>query len=372
MKKLLILLVALSIIACKNETKENLSTSDSEIIANSKNKEEALENNSIDNFDKTSDNGFAMLSGKITNPNSKKLEIVDAKNITIKTIILNEDGTFKDTLKVVKKDMYALSDGNEYAALFLANGYDLSITLDTKAFDETLKVTGKGSKGSNYLAKKMLLQEETFTNINDLYALDKSKFMDAINQKKKVFSKLKNSFKNLDPVLAINDTNDTKMLFEFIVARYDKVADLFKMKGKPSPKFINYENYKGGTTSLDDLKGKYVYIDIWATWCGPCKAEIPYLKEIEEEFHGKNIAFVSISIDQKDAHDKWKEMIAEKKMGGIQLFADNDWKSQFVVDYGIKGIPRFLLIDTKGNVLNPDAPRPSNPKLKDVLTKLIE
>lgn len=75
-------------------------------------------------------------------------------------------------------------------------------------------------------------------------------------------------------------------------------------KGNPSPGFTDYENYAGGTTSLDDLKGKYVYIDVWATWCGPCKAEIPFLKEVEEEYRDKNIEFVSISIDQDKDRDK--------------------------------------------------------------------
>ncbi|MFD2568447.1 TlpA family protein disulfide reductase [Pseudotenacibaculum haliotis] len=134
-------------------------------------------------------------------------------------------------------------------------------------------------------------------------------------------------------------------------------------KGNSSPKFKDYENYAGGTTSLDDLKGKYVYIDVWATWCGPCKAEIPSLKKVEKQYHGKNIEFVSISIDDKKDHGAWKKMIVDKELGGIQLFADNNWDSKFVQDYMIKGIPRFILIDPSGNIVNSNAPRPSDSKL---------
>jgi len=141
-------------------------------------------------------------------------------------------------------------------------------------------------------------------------------------------------------------------------------------KGQVSPKFVDYENYKGGTTSLDDLKGKYVYIDVWATWCGPCKRQIPFLKEVEKKYHGKNIEFLSLSIDEKKDHQAWKDMIKEKELGGIQLFADSDWKSKFVQDYLIKGIPKFILLDPQGNIVTANAPTPSNKKLIDLFNDL--
>jgi thiol-disulfide isomerase/thioredoxin len=140
--------------------------------------------------------------------------------------------------------------------------------------------------------------------------------------------------------------------------------------GKDSPIFENYENFAGGTTSLADLKGKYVYMDIWAQWCGPCKREIPYLKEIEAEYHDKNIEFVSISIDREKDYDKWRAMVEDKELGGIQLLADKDWNSQFVQEYLIKGIPRFILVDPQGKIVNSNAPRPSDQKLRKVFNDL--
>ncbi len=313
---------------------------------------------------------YVTLSGKITNVQSNELKIITNRNVLIKTISVNDDGSFKDTLKVTN-GVYNLFDGNEYASLYLENNFDINVTLDTKEFDETIVFTGNGSDGSSYLAKKALLQQETFDGINDLYALEKVDFLNSINEKKVAFDNLKNQYKSLDSTLLAEDTKDIKGLFAYFVGKYDEKSKMAKLIGTPSPKFINYENHKGGTTSLDDLKGKYVYVDVWATWCGPCKREIPFLKEVEKEFHGKDIEFVSISIDKKEMHTKWKDMVAEKELGGIQLFADNDWNSKFVRDYGIEGIPRFLLIDDKGNIVDADAPRPSNPKLKEVLNGLL-
>lgn len=174
---------------------------------------------------------------------------------------------------------------------------------------------------------------------------------------------------NLDRVFEIfKNANKNPENLATVTQRYELLKAL--TPGNPSPTF-NYENYKGGTTSLADLKGKYTYIDVWATWCGPCLREIPSLQEIEKDYTGKNIQIVSISIDEEKDYDKWREMVEEKSLGGIQLMADNNWSSKFVQDYAILGIPRFILVDPEGNIVSADAPRPSDPQLREMLNKLL-
>jgi alkyl hydroperoxide reductase subunit AhpC len=91
---------------------------------------------------------------------------------------------------------------------------------------------------------------------------------------------------------------------------------------------------------------------------------------VENDFHGKNIAFVSTSIDRAKDHNTWVEMVKDKQLGGIQLMADNAWQSKFVQDYAIEGIPRFILIDPEGNIVSADAPRPSDPRLVEMFKEL--
>jgi thiol-disulfide isomerase/thioredoxin len=144
-----------------------------------------------------------------------------------------------------------------------------------------------------------------------------------------------------------------------------------KLNNTQAPSF-DYENHAGGKTKLEDLRGKYVYIDVWATWCGPCRAEIPSLQKIEEKYHDKKIAFVSISVDEQKDYEKWKKFVVEKQLGGIQLYADKNWMSDFIKAFGINSIPRFILIDPTGKVVNADADRPSNPKLQEQLDALLK
>src|SRR5437899_4154392 len=122
--------------------------------------------------------------------------------------------------------------------------------------------------------------------------------------------------------------------------------------------------------SLTDFLGKVVVVDVWATWCGPCKNEIPYLKALEKEMHGNDIVFMSISTDKMEDKDKWMNMVNEMELSGVQLHAGKGTK--FSKDYKINTIPRFLVIDKKGNIVSEDAPRPSDPQLKEILVNALK
>ena len=144
-----------------------------------------------------------------------------------------------------------------------------------------------------------------------------------------------------------------------------KKRELFTSKPGNKALDFTYPDANGKLVSLSDFKGKVVLVDVWATWCGPCKQQIPYMKEMEEAYKGKDVAFISVSVDENDKKQDWLNMIKEKEMGGIQLFASG-W-SKICKDYNINSIPRFLVFDKKGNIVSIDAPRPSDPKLKELL-----
>lgn len=309
-------------------------------------------------------------SGKIANQNSDKVTI--SGNGLKKVIPVAKDGTFSDSFEV-KEGMYQFFDGGEYTELYLKNGFDLKMTLDTKEFDESIAYTGKGAAENNFLAKKTL-EEEALGEKAQALQNNPEELMKLVNDHTASVSK-RMSAPEMDPGLkkAFDaQVEAQKKEQEQMMAMMKAQAELqAKMNGKPSPTF-DYENHKGGKTKLEDLRGKYVYIDTWATWCGPCIREIPSMKLVEEKYHGKNIEFVSISIDAAKDHDKWKKFVTDKQMGGVQLYADKDWKSDFCVAYGINSIPRFILIDPKGNVVDANAPRPSDPALSAKLDELLK
>lgn len=209
-------------------------------------------------------------------------------------------------------------------------------------------------------------------------------FVSAKNAIPKIKSLKSQSIKNRVIENSLSDISMENSYYEKTYQEFLSIVDDPKLKekltenynatnalqpGKPSPKF-DFENAKGGKTTLENLKGKYIYIDLWATWCGPCIAEIPSLQKVEEQFKDKNISFVSISIDAQNDRDKWSKFVSAKQLGGIQLLADNEWDSKFMRDYGVQGVPTFILLDPNGNIVSARAPRPSDAKLIDLLNSL--
>ncbi|WP_428224255.1 TlpA family protein disulfide reductase [Flavobacterium sp.] len=302
---------------------------------------------------------------KASNKPSDSLLI--ANRTTKKWLVADKEGVFKSKLEVVD-GFYQLKLADQYTNLYLKNGQDLNATLDYNKFDESLTYTGKGAKENNFLAQRLLNQSDK-DYAGAMNAKDETSLTTEINKiKEGIFNTIP---KDLDASFIADFKKNTEAQLNGLRLYVQKSFEVKKINNAASPTF-NYENHKGGTTKLEDFKGKYVYIDVWATWCGPCRAEIPHLKNLEKEMHGKNVEFVSISIDTQKDHDKWKKFVDDKQLGGVQLMADKDWNSDFAKAFGINSIPRFILIGPDGKIVNADAPRPSSEEIKKLLNDLTK
>ena len=312
--------------------------------------------------------GKVSFSAKIENRNSDTLTIYGPKKFK-QVMPINQNGLFEATFEITE-GIHQFNDGSESSMLYLKDGDALVLSIDAKKFDETIAYTGKGAKENNYLAQKALTDEAFEMGLESLLEKEEAFFKAALEKKKSEdLAKLEGSGLYDKFVVAYKPKimQDAFMIQQF----YAQKALAKKLEGIASPSFT-YENHKGGTTKLEDFKGKYVYIDVWATWCGPCRAEIPFLKKVEEKYHGKNIEFVSISVDVDKDHEKWQKFVTEKELGGVQLFADKNWNSDFIKAFGINSIPRFLLIDPTGKVVKADAARPSSEELTKLLDTLLK
>lgn len=118
----------------------------------------------------------------------------------------------------------------------------------------------------------------------------------------------------------------------------------------------------GNLVKLSDFKGKLVYMDVWATWCGPCVEEIPNMEKLYQHYkNDPRILLVSVSVDSKK--NLWEKKLDEDKPQWPQYIVDGTLKDKLYNEYMITGIPRFMMFDSEGKIITINALRPSNSKL---------
>ncbi len=130
----------------------------------------------------------------------------------------------------------------------------------------------------------------------------------------------------------------------------------------------------GKQFDFSKYKGKVIYVDFWASWCGPCRGEFPFSKKMHDGFtekQKKNIVFLYISIDEDPTN--WKNAVDNLKLNnGDHGISNGGFGSTVSQKYQINSIPRYMIIDKNGTIVRPDAPRPSNPETLELLLKLSE
>lgn len=252
---------------------------------------------------------------------------------------------FEKQLDINDSTLYTEPEMAKYVKSYISNkSEELFATIDTN-LDESVR----------YAIAALNVVEQKLTNIklrnyfSNIFTKEHVKY-NGIKDIEPLISKFKSICKNENYINSVNDD----------IKKWEALKP-----GNVAPNF-SFPDIKGKMISLSDFKGKYVYIDVWATWCGPCKAEAPRFEELKKNFKGKNIVFMSVSVD--DTKEPWEKMVTEKQLSDIQVFASG-WSSSITKDYLINSIPRFLLIDREGKILDSNADRPSG-KIADILSKL--
>ncbi|MFY7651118.1 MAG: peroxiredoxin family protein, partial [Chitinophagaceae bacterium] len=117
---------------------------------------------------------------------------------------------------------------------------------------------------------------------------------------------------------------------------------------KPAPA-ITLNDPNGKPVSLSSFKGKYVLIDFWASWCGPCRQENPNVVAAYNKYKAKNFTILGVSLD--DNKEKWTTAISADKLSWTHISDLQGWKSKAAEDYGVQSIPANFLLDTEGKII---------------------
>jgi hypothetical protein len=229
---------------------------------------------------------YATFSGKITNYKGNFINLDQCYVFPprIKKIKIANDGTFSDTLHIKDKALFFVLIGNERLSIVMKKGNDLKLTVDNKKIYKTFEFTGSDAKVSDYLSKADVINKEYNGPYSSVFDLDEQSFNKKRGKIKNKLSALLEEYKNsIDKDIYLWEKKRlstfedySKLTYENRIKQKEDISAIKEEKrskenkydsfiGKPSPKFINYENFKGGTSSLKDFKGKYVYIDVWST-----------------------------------------------------------------------------------------------------------
>lgn len=340
------------------------------------------------------------INGKVKHPNTGYVVLTELKENgfqSVDSVKLKKDNTFTLKRKVNEPGFYMVNFFNQQKVLVILDKSNVDIAADgnNPAGDFTLK----GSKDVEDLQKITKAQNELQGKVNSLGV----KFQEANDKKDEKArekiqaeyftmqadfnNRIKGLIREIGPNLAswyatnlLNPEEEYVFLdslskgfekqmpnskfvkeFKTKLAQYKNVVTV----GQAAPE-ISLNNPEGNPISLSSLRGKYVLIDFWASWCGPCRQENPNVVRMYNKFKGKNFEIFGVSLDK--SKEKWLEAIQKDQLSWVHVSDLKYWQSAGAEAYGVQSIPATFLVDPSGKVI---AKNLRGKALEDKLTQIL-
>lgn len=334
-------------------------------------------------------NSSFQLKGTLSDSKAETLyleKLGSAKQVIIDSVILDENGNFEFTNYTPKIGFYRIKTNDKnFAMLVLDSADKVTITGSVKDLSNTFKVEGSPETTIfieyNNLSKsrdiKLDSLNKAFQLLMETNKMD-SKRMDSLSA---IFETPYNSIINQSNILMVDKISKNTNMYSSIMAIQaldpDKYSDLYKsLDAGLSKKFPNDKNVimfhevvermlstnigqfapeislpspDGKEIALSSLKGKLVLIDFWASWCGPCRKEMPNVVKIYSKFKNKGFEIYGVSLDQDK--EKWMEAITKDGINWPQVSDLKYWDNVAAKIYNVQGIPYTVLIDKDGKII---------------------
>ncbi|MBB6610260.1 AhpC/TSA family protein [Pontibacter sp. Tf4] len=344
------------------------------------------------------ENGYT-IQGKLNNATSGSdiylFELEAQQFVPRDTATIADNGTFNFEGEVAEPSLYRVTlDQRDGVILVLDKAANIKLEADAKDLNGTSRIEGSEdsklfqelNKLVNETQMKKMGLEQRFVQATEEGKTEEAEAIraeyNALQQNLKDFlakhpASVVSAFGTLtliDPAtdFAFADSMSTMLSKNLPNSKYTKELEE-RLKGMRSTTVgqvapeITLPTPDGGTASLSDLRGKYVLIDFWASWCGPCRKENPNVVRMYNEYKDKGFEIFGVSLDQN--REKWLKAIADDKLTWPHVSDLKGWESAAASIYNITAIPQTILLDKEGRII---AKNLRGKELEDKLAEILK